>query len=68
MPVSNPAPEPSEWISDTAHIDILQYIDEQKNEPSILIIVIVLVVVLVAGTAVLIRLLWKPGEVNGRSR
>ena len=60
IPVFNPMPEPSVWGSETAHTDIRQYIDEQKNDLSIIIVIIVLVVVLVAGTAMLIRVFWNP--------
>jgi len=62
MPVFNPAPEPGEWESETFHIDIRQYIDEQENESSIIVIIVVLVIALVTGTAILIRVAWKPNK------
>jgi hypothetical protein len=65
MPVFNPAPEPSKWESETAHIDIRHHINEQENEFSILVIIIVLVTVLVVGTIVLIKVAWKPSKTGG---
>ena len=51
----NPAPPPMPWVSDTEHTDIAR-----ANNDGILIVIIVLVAVLVAGTAILIRVFWKP--------
>ena len=62
MPVFNPAPKPYLWESETFHIDIRHYTDEQENDPTI-IFIIVLVVALVTATAILIQIAWKPNKV-----
>jgi len=62
IPVFNPAPAPAVWVSETFHNDIWQYVDSQKNESSMIVVIIVLVAVLVLGTAVLIRVFWKPDK------
>ena len=54
IPAFNPAPEPQPWTSSRAHIEI------EKEADSVLVIIIVLVGVLAVGTAVLIKVLWKP--------
>jgi len=74
LPVLNPAPAPSKWVSETKHVDIKgattgqgqtgqsqngQGQAPQKDFPLIPVI-IALVVVLVVGTGVVIRVLWKP--------
>jgi hypothetical protein len=64
IPTFNPAPEPDVWESETAHIDIRQHINTQGKESSMLVVIIVLVVVLVIGTAVLIKVFWKPDKVE----
>jgi len=64
IPAFNPAPAPSIWESETAHVDIRQYINEQKSETSILVVIIALVVALVGGTAILIRVVWKPNKIE----
>jgi len=66
IPAFHPMPEPSVWESETPHIDIRQYLDEQENETSTIILIIVSVVVLVAGTAILIQVIWKPNKKNGK--
>jgi len=62
LPALIPAPEPSIWESETAHVDILQYMDTHGKEASMLYVIIGLVAVLVIGTAVLIKVFWKPDE------
>ncbi|MDR2854536.1 MAG: hypothetical protein LBV40_00015 [Methanomicrobiales archaeon] len=62
LPAFNPAPEPDVWVSETVHVDIKHYASE--NEFSVVIVIIGLVTVLVAGTAVLIRVFWKPNKTN----
>ena len=62
IPAFNPAPEPSVWESETVHIDIREYVDTQGKETSILFVIIGLVAVLVIGTAVLIKVFWKPDK------
>ena len=56
MPVLNPAPKATVWESETAHNDIF----ENTENPAPLIIILVLV--LVIGTALLIRVFWKPNS------
>ena len=58
MPVFNPAPEPGVWESETVHVDIKKY--ERENGFRSIVVIAVLVVALVAGTAVLIGVVWKP--------
>jgi hypothetical protein len=58
IPAFNPAPPPMPWDSDTEHTDI------EKNNNSMLVVIVVLVAALVIGTAVLIRVFWKPGRVE----
>ena len=60
IPAFNPAPQPDKWESETVHIDIRHHMDEQGNESTVVIIILALVTLLVAGTALLIRLAWKP--------
>jgi hypothetical protein len=60
IPAFNPAPAPMRWDSDTPHIEIEAY-GNSASEDSILIVIIALIAALVVGTAVLIRVLWKPG-------
>ena len=60
MPVFNPAPEPDVWESETMHVDIRE--NTPENEFPILVVVIILVITLVVGTAVLIRVIWKPSN------
>jgi hypothetical protein len=60
IPVFNPTPEPAPWVSETKHVDIKQ--DTPENEFPALILIIALVIVLVAGTAILIKILWKPNR------
>ena len=56
IPVFNPAPEPTKWFTETVHTEI------NASEDSMLWLIVVLVVVLVVGTAVLIRVFWKPSK------
>ena len=56
IPVFNPAPEPTFWKSETVHTEI-----EKFANPTLWII-IGLVAVLVIGTAVLIKIFWKPNQ------
>ena len=56
LPAFNPAPAPMPWESDTAHTDIA------KTETPAVLLIVVLVAGLVVGTAVLIKVFWKPGE------
>jgi len=60
IPAFNPAPEPDVWVSETAHVDIKR--SAPKNEFSILVVIMILVIALVGGTAVLIRVFWKPNK------
>lgn len=56
LPALNPAPEPTVWVSETAHVDILQFLQNKKD--LIPTVVLALVVVVVAGTVVLIKVIW----------
>jgi len=56
IPAFNPAPEPMAWVSDTVHTEI----EASGDVDSMLVILVVLVAVLVIGTAVLIKVFWKP--------
>ncbi|MCL2018803.1 MAG: hypothetical protein FWG70_03495 [Oscillospiraceae bacterium] len=58
----HPAPPPAVWESDTPHTDIKEHTNGD-NSPVVLIIVLVAVVV--AGSAVLIRIFWKPNKPRG---
>jgi len=60
IPAFNPTPPPMAWESETPHTDI------GKTGQSALGIVIVLVAALAAGTAILIKILWKPNKQDGR--
>ena len=60
IPVFNPVPEPGVWVSETEHIDIKLQMKTPENDSSKLIVVIILVAALVIGTAVLIKIFWKP--------
>jgi len=62
IPVFNPTPEPTPWVSETMHIDIKQ--STLKNEFPTLFVITALVVVLAAATAVLIKVFWKPNKAN----
>ena len=66
LPALIPEPEPTVWVSETAHVDIKQYSPE-KERP-ILAVIIVLVTVLVIGTAVLIKIFWKPNKTKPEGR
>ena len=57
IPAFNPAPGPAIWKPDTAHIDI------GKSGNPALAVIIILVGSLAVGTAILIKLLWKPEPV-----
>ena len=57
LPAFNPATPPMPWVSETVHTEIVT--SGYLTEASTLVIVIVLVVALVAGTVVLLRVLWK---------
>jgi len=63
----NPTPAPDIWESETAHIDIRQYIDEQKSETFMIVVIVCLVAALVVGTIVLIKIFWKPTKIEGES-
>ena len=56
LPVFNPEPEPTMWVTETIHTDI------NASGDSMLWLIVVLVAVLVVGTAVLIRVFWKPNK------
>ena len=56
MPIFNPEPMPSIWVSDTEHIDI------GESDSTTIIIIVILVAALIIGTVVLIKILWKPDE------
>jgi hypothetical protein len=58
IPIFNPTPEPAEWVPDTLHTDILQHGGEQGSEIPTLAVIVVLVTALVAGTAMLIKVLY----------
>ena len=58
MPAFNPAPEPMPWVSDTVHTDI------EKTGASPIVLIVVLIAALVIGTAVLIKVFWKPNKIN----
>jgi len=58
IPFIYPAPDPVKWESETEHTEI------EKTDNAMIIIIIVLVVTLVAGTAILIRVFWKPQNEN----
>ena len=60
IPTFNPAPEPYPWVSVTTHVDL-------KGKFAIVDIIIALVAVVVVGTAVLIRVFWKPKTTSGDS-
>jgi len=60
IPVLNPAVPPSPWESETAHINI------EKTAGPPLALIIGLVAAVAIGTAILIRVLWKPGHMNKR--
>ena len=66
LPVLNPEPEPDIWASETVHVDIKQYVSE--TEFGALIVIIALVMMLVACTAVLIKVFWKPNNETGAKR
>lgn len=57
IPAFNPPPQPKLWQSDD--------VNPPKNGLSLPVIIIILVFVLVAGTAVLVRVFWKPN--NGKT-
>ena len=57
IPAFSPTPAPYIWVSETEHVDIKQYAQENKS-PAVAFIII-LVAALVAATAVLIRVFWK---------
>jgi len=54
IPAFKPASEPVKWKTDTIHTEI------EKTDNSMIIIIAVLVGALVLGTAVLIKVIWKP--------
>lgn len=54
IPAFNPAPEPAPWVTETVHTEI------NASGDSMLWLIVGLVAVLVIGTAVLIRVFWKP--------
>ena len=54
IPVFNPAPAPSVWVSETEHVDIA------RTGNSSVVPIIVLVAAVAAGTIVLIRIFWRP--------
>ncbi len=58
FPAFNPKPEPTKWVTETKHTDI--------NAPgdSMLWLIVVLVAAVVVGTAVLIRVFWKPKKIE----
>jgi len=58
IPVFNPASEPTSWDSETPHKEI------EKSANSMLWIIIGLVAVVVIGTAILIKIFWKPDKVK----
>jgi len=60
LPAFNPAPAPQAWESETLHQDIKQLASSRQNESAALWIIIALVTALIAGTAILIRAIWKP--------
>jgi len=60
IPVFNPAVPPSPWESETVHINI------EKTASPPLALIIGLVAAVAIGTAILIRVLWKPGQMNKR--
>jgi len=62
LPALNPAPEPDIWVSETPHVDLKQ--TAGADGFPVLVVVIALVVALVAGTAVLIKVFWKPDQTN----
>lgn len=57
IPAFNPAPGPSVWVSETAHVDIG---GAGRTENQSLALPIILVAALAAGTVVLIKVFWKP--------
>jgi hypothetical protein len=61
IPAFNPAPQPSIWVSETAHNDV------GKTGTSALTLVIVLVVTLVIGSKILIKVFWKPNKQEERN-
>ncbi|MCL2671735.1 MAG: hypothetical protein FWF10_06835 [Clostridiales bacterium] len=62
LPALHPALEPSVWVLETAHIDIYRDLGTRAKMQTTFIISITSVLVLIAGTAVLIKVLWKPKE------
>ena len=66
LPVFHPAPKPDLWVFETVHVDIKQYAPE--NEFPALYVIFVLVFVLVAGTAVLIRMFYKPNQIKSEGK
>ena len=58
IPAFNPPPEPVRWVSETEHTEIWQ---SDNTVP----IVIIMVALLVIGTAVLIKVFWKPNKQGG---
>jgi len=56
LPVTDPMPAPAPWVSETSHTDIGTA--EKSGSPVILIVIIV--AALVAGTVLLIKLLYDP--------
>ena len=60
IPAFNPAPEPGVWEPSIEHTNITGLQVVRTDEFPIHIVIIVLAVILVAGTAVLIKVLWKP--------
>ena len=58
IPAFNPVPEPVKWETQTEHIEI------EKDDNPMIILIIILVTALVAGTAILIKIFWKPQREN----
>lgn len=64
IPVFHPAQEPTVWKPDTEHTDIGKSANSHHGTLGLMIL---LVTVLFVGTAVLIKILWKPDK-NGSGR
>ena len=63
IPAFNPSPEPTVWESDTAHSDI----GKTNNFGDITVmLIIILIAALVVGTAILIKVFWKPNMTGGQ--
>lgn len=60
IPAFNPEPAPTLWVSETAHTDI------GISQNPTLALIIGLVALVVFGTAVLIRVFWKPKKEEGK--